>query len=180
VDSGLSLTQTGVSGGVTYFSNATTLASSATLTANVPVLGAIALQGMADVHSANGRKAEAGKMLQAALAPAAAASSPPVPILFNLYHNLGALRYEEQKWDEAEVYFNGAAEFALLQHDPQQRLHCWEMMGRAQYQQNKIEPALKTRNGVGNLACGVLARSRPKSQSHRFDSVPRWRPGSGP
>jgi tetratricopeptide (TPR) repeat protein len=130
------------------------------MAANVPVLGAIALQGMADVHSATGRKDEAGKMLQAALAPAAAASSPPVPILFNLYHNLGALRYEEQKWEEAEVYFQGAAEFALLQRDPQQRLHCWEMMGWAQYQQNKIEPALKTLSN-GAIVAGKLKMQGP-------------------
>lgn len=130
------------------------------LAANIPVLGAVALQGMADVHSATGRKDEAGKMLQAALAPAAAAASPPVPILFNLYHNLGTLRYEEKKWDEAEVYFHGAAEFAMLQRDPQQRLHCWEMLGRAQYQQNKVEPALKTLSN-GAIVAGKLKMQEP-------------------
>ena len=58
------------------------------------------------------------------------------------------------------MYFHGAAEFAMLQHDAHQRLHCWEMLGRAQYQQNKIEPTLKT------LSNGAIVAGKLKMQEH--------------
>jgi tetratricopeptide (TPR) repeat protein len=122
---------------------------------NNPTLGAIALHGLADVHGATGSKDRAAELLQAALAPAAASSSPPVPILFNLYLNLGTIRFEQKKWDEAEVYLNGAAEFALLLRDPGQRLRCWDTLGLAQYQQRKTEPALKTWSN-GAIVAGKL------------------------
>jgi tetratricopeptide (TPR) repeat protein len=123
--------------------------------ANIPVLASVALQGMADVHHARGNKEQADKLLQAALAPAAAATSPPVPILFNLYLNLGTLRFEQKKWDEAEVFLSGAADFAMLLRDPDQRLRCWDTLGLAQYQQRKIDPALKTWSN-GAIVAGKL------------------------
>jgi tetratricopeptide (TPR) repeat protein len=128
--------------------------------ANVPVLAALALQGMADVHYARGAREQAGQMLQAALAPAALAKPPPVPILFSLYLNLGNLRFEQKKWDEAEVFLSGAADFAMLQRDPNQRLHCWDSVGLAQYQQHKTEPALKTWSN------GAIVAGKLKLQEH--------------
>ena len=60
--------------------------------------------------------------MQTALAPAAAAPQPPIPVLFDLYSKLGELRLSQERWPEAEVFLQGAADFALLLHDPDRRL----------------------------------------------------------
>jgi len=114
-----------------------------------PTLAAIALNGMGEVQRSQGGLDLAGEFFQAGIAPAAQAPGPPVPILFNLYLNLGELRHKQKRWEEAEVFLHGAGEFAYFLHDPVQRLRCWKLVGEAQYQQAKTEAALKTwQNGA--------------------------------
>lgn len=114
------------------------------LGAKNPTLAAVALNGMGEVHRAQGQREWAGDFFQAAVAPAVQAPGPPVPILFNVYSNLGQLRLEQERWEEAEVYLQGAADFALLLRDPPQRLHFWNLLGQVQYRQSKTGPALET------------------------------------
>jgi tetratricopeptide (TPR) repeat protein len=104
-----------------------------------PTLAAISLNGMGEVHRARGDAERAGDCFHAALAPAGQASEPPVPVLFSLYTNLGELRHSQGRWEEAEVFLRGAAEFALLLRDPAQRLRCWDLLGEAQAKQGKPE-----------------------------------------
>jgi len=122
-----------------------------------PTLAALALIGIGDVHRAQKQTDKAAEFFQAALAPAAQAPSPPVPILLNLYLNLGELRYGQKRWEEAEVFLHGAGEFAFLMHDPAQRLRSWNLLGDAQYQQTKTEAALKTWSN-GAIVAGKLQR----------------------
>jgi tetratricopeptide (TPR) repeat protein len=122
-----------------------------------PTLAALALNGLGEVKRALGQTEQAGQFMQAALAPAALASPPPVPILLNLYANLGELRFGQHRWEEAEVYLQGAGNFAFLMHDPELRLRSWKKLGESQYRQNKIEAALNTwRNGA--IVAGKLQR----------------------
>ena len=109
-----------------------------------PTLAAIALNGMGDALRALGKVAEADVMMQTALAPAAAAPQPPIPVLFDLYSKLGELRLSQERWQEAEVFLQGAADFAMFLHDPDQRLRHLKLVGEAQYRQAKTTPALKT------------------------------------
>jgi hypothetical protein len=122
-----------------------------------PTLAAIALNGIGDALRALGRVAEADVIMQTALAPAAAAPQPPIPVLFDLYSKLGELRLSQERWPEAEVFLQGAADFALFLHDPDQRLKYLKLTGEAQYRQAKITPALKTWY-AGAIVAGKLRR----------------------
>jgi tetratricopeptide (TPR) repeat protein len=123
-----------------------------------PTLAALALMGMGEVQRAQGASEKAAEFFQAALAPATLAQSPPIPVLLNLYLNLGELRYEQKRWEEAEVFLQGAGEFAFLMRDPAQRLRSWKLLGDAQYQQAKIPAALKTWSN-GAIVAGKLPRT---------------------
>src|SRR5262249_41445577 len=122
-----------------------------------PTLAAVALNGMGDALRAMGKVAEADVALQAALAPAATAPQPPVPVLSDVYSKLGELRLSQERWQEAEVFLQGAADFALLLHDPDQRLKYLKLLGEAQYRQAKTTPALKTWY-AGAVVAGKLRR----------------------
>jgi tetratricopeptide (TPR) repeat protein len=122
-----------------------------------PTLAAVALNGMGDALRALGKVAEADVVMQTALAPAAAAPQPPIPVLFDLYSKLGELRLSQERWPEAEVFLQGAADFALLLHDPNQRLKYLKLLGEAQYRQAKTTPALKTWY-AGAIVAGKLRR----------------------
>jgi tetratricopeptide (TPR) repeat protein len=127
-----------------------------------PTLAAIALMGMGEVQRAQGAHEKAAEFFQAAIAPAAQCQAPPVPVLLNLYLNLGELRHAQRQWEEAEVFLHGAGEFALLMRDPAQRLRSWKLLGDAQYQQAKIELALKTwSNGA------IVAAKLERQEEHQ-------------
>jgi tetratricopeptide (TPR) repeat protein len=132
-----------------------------------PTLAAIALNGLGEVKRALGQTDQAGDLMQAAIAPAAQASSPPVPVLLNLYLNLGELRYSQKRWEEAEVYLHGAGEFAFLMRDPELRLRSWKKLGEAQYEQAKIDDALKTWSN------GAIVAGRLRRDAHQQDFVQR-------
>jgi tetratricopeptide (TPR) repeat protein len=122
-----------------------------------PTLAAIALNGMGDALRAQGRVDAADLVLQSALAPASIAPQPPVPVLLDLYGKLGELRLSQERWHEAEVFLQGAADFAVLQRDPDQRLKHLKALGEAQYRQTKTIPALKTWY-AGAVVAGKLGR----------------------
>jgi tetratricopeptide (TPR) repeat protein len=123
-----------------------------------PTLAAVALNGMSDALRALGKVNEAEVVMQSALAPAAAAPQPPVPVLFDLYGKLGELRLSQGRWQEAEVFLQGAADFASFLHDPDQRLKYLKLLGESQYRQKKTIPALKTWY-AGAVVAGKLGRS---------------------
>jgi tetratricopeptide (TPR) repeat protein len=123
-----------------------------------PTLAAVALNGMSDALRALGKVSEAEVVMQSALAPAAAAPQPPVPVLLDLYGKLGELRLSQGRWQEAEVFLQGAADFALFLHDPDQRLKYLKLLGESQYHQAKTIPALKTWY-AGAVVAGKLGRT---------------------
>ncbi|MDH5376820.1 MAG: tetratricopeptide repeat protein [Gammaproteobacteria bacterium] len=109
-----------------------------------PIFALIALNGLGETYRALGDLEKAGDFFQAAMGPAAQVDPPPVPVLFNLYFNLADLRYTQERWDEAEPFFLGAADFAMLLRDAGQRLRCWDYAALAQLQQDKIKDAIET------------------------------------
>jgi hypothetical protein len=109
-----------------------------------PTLAAIALNGMADVMHTQGRTQDAALLMQTALAPAALAPTPPVPVLQDLYQKLGTHHLAQRQFPEAEVFLQGAADFAYVMHDPIQRLRALRTLGEAQYWQGNVVGALKT------------------------------------
>jgi len=109
-----------------------------------PTLATVALNGLGDALRSQGKVHEASQALEAAIAPASMASPPPIPVLFDLYMKLGELRLSQRRWEEAEVYLQGASDFAYLLHDPDGRLRGLKLLGEAQYEQTKTDDALKT------------------------------------
>src|SRR6266567_2897947 len=69
------------------------------------------------------------------------------------------IRHSQKRWAEAEIFLHGAAEFAVLMRDPEQRLRCWKLLGAAQYQQAKTEAAFKTWCD-GAIVAGKLKRDK--------------------
>ncbi|HMJ66220.1 MAG TPA: hypothetical protein VK615_12820 [Candidatus Binatia bacterium] len=132
-----------------------------------PTLAAIALMGMGEVQRAQGAEEKAAGFFQAAIAPAAQCDAPPIPVLLNVYLNLGELRHGQKRWEEAEVFLHGAGEFAFLMRDPAQRLRSWKLLGDAQYQQAKIDLALKTWSN-GAIVSGKLRREEDHQEFIRF------------
>ena len=122
---------------------------------NNPTLAAIALHGIGESHRLSGHSDLSGGFYEAAIGSAGQASSPPVPVLFNLYLNLGQVRHSQQRWEESEVYYKGAADFAYVLRDPEHRLHCWHKLGEAQYQQGKSDEAMHTWSD-GAIVAGKL------------------------
>ncbi|MEM6485181.1 MAG: hypothetical protein AAF662_09375 [Pseudomonadota bacterium] len=114
------------------------------LTVGEPTYGAIALNGLGEVHRATGDGPAAMDMFRAALGPAAQAPNPPIPVLINVYESLGKMHHAEEEWEEAEVFLHGAAEFALVMRDATKRLRMWELLGEAQLGQDKHEDAAST------------------------------------
>jgi tetratricopeptide (TPR) repeat protein len=109
-----------------------------------PTLATVALNGLGDALRSQGRLDEAVLALEAALAPASMASHPPIPVLFDLYMKLGEMRVSQRRWEEAEVFLQGATDFAYLLHDPDGRLRGLRLLGDAQYEQAKTDAALQT------------------------------------
>jgi len=71
-----------------------------------PTMAALVLNAMGETHAALGNTEMASQCFEVAWEPASQAPGPPVPVLMNIVLNLGNLRMSQERWDEAEVYYN--------------------------------------------------------------------------
>jgi tetratricopeptide (TPR) repeat protein len=128
-----------------------------------PTLATVALNGLGDALRSQGRVDEAAQAMEAAIAPAALASPPAIPVLFDLYMKLGELRVSQRRWEEAEVYLRGASDFAYLLHDADARLRGLKLLGEAQYEQTKTDDALETWF-AGAVVSGKLGKDDQRAE----------------
>ena len=113
------------------------------------VLAASALNGLGETEHARGKSDAAGEYFQEALAPAAEAAEPPVPLLFNINKNLAGVRDQQERWDESEQFYNYAADYAYILRDPDARLACWRKRAAALNELEKENEYLKVcKNGA--------------------------------
>jgi hypothetical protein len=109
-----------------------------------PPMTAIALNGIGEVYQKLGNLQEAGQYFQAALLPASAGANPSIPIFLNITLNLANLRLEQQRWNEAEGYYDAAQNLAVLARDGSIRIRSLENKGVSQLMQGKHRVAIET------------------------------------
>jgi hypothetical protein len=117
-----------------------------------PTLTAVSLNGLGEVHQALGQKAEAVTCFEAAVTSATAQENVPVPVMLTSVLNLGSFRMAEQRWEEAEGYYDVAQKLATLLRAVEIKIMAIEKLGEAQYQQMKVSEALASWTAGATLA----------------------------
>jgi tetratricopeptide (TPR) repeat protein len=107
-------------------------------------LAAVALNGMGEVHRDQGNEGEAGACFEAAVVAASDGPQPATPILLNVFLNLGNLRMQQQRWSEAEAYYDCSQKLATVLRYVDIKLMVLEQLGLAQSNQGKVPEALTT------------------------------------
>ena len=110
---------------------------------NLP-MSAVALNGMGEVQRQSGNRGDAGASFEAALVAAAQGAEQSMPILLNIFLNLGNLRMEETRWADAESYYECAQRLATVLRYADTKIMILEQLGLAQSKQNKQSDALHT------------------------------------
>jgi tetratricopeptide (TPR) repeat protein len=104
-------------------------------------MAALALNGMGETYERMGDLESAADSFQAALIPATQAEYPPVPVLLTITLNLAGLRYGQERWAEAEGYYDLAQQLATAARNPPVKIECLEFRGICQHRQTKLEEA---------------------------------------
>ena len=106
-------------------------------------LSALVLNGMGEVHLAQGNQDEAAECFLAAVVPAADGAAPPLPVLTNVVLNLARLRTSQRKWADAASYWNELQKLAAAQRNPPLKVFALEQLGQARYEQGEVAAALE-------------------------------------
>jgi tetratricopeptide (TPR) repeat protein len=101
-------------------------------------MAAVALNGMGEAHEKMGNLERAGRSYQAALISANRGNHPPVPILLNVVLNLANLRLKQERWDEAEAYFDMTQKLATIARNGPAKVQALDFRGVCQYRQRKL------------------------------------------
>jgi tetratricopeptide (TPR) repeat protein len=109
-------------------------------------LAALSLNGMGDAYQRSGDLERASESYEAALIPASQGNQPPIPVLLNVLLNLATLREAQQRWADAEAYFDLTQQLATVNRDASLKIRSLENRGVCQQRQGKLEEACKTWN----------------------------------
>jgi hypothetical protein len=110
---------------------------------NAPMT-ALALNGIGEVYQKLGNLREASRYFESALIPASAGANPPIPIFLNVALNMANLRLEQQRWNEAEGYYDAAQNVAVLARNGPVKIQSLENKGYSQLMQGKQREAIET------------------------------------
>jgi hypothetical protein len=92
---------------------------------------ALALNGLGEVHARTGNPDEAGPLFEQAMALATDGPVPSVPIMFTAAWNLGRLRLDQGRADEAATYFDVAQQCGAVLRSADLKLMAMEQHGMA-------------------------------------------------
>ncbi len=109
-------------------------------------LAALAMNGIGETYEKMGDLDKAGESYESALIPATKGEHPPIPIFLNVVVNLANLRRTQERWDEAEAYFDMAQQLATVNRDATLKIRSLENRGSCQYPQRKYEEACQSWN----------------------------------
>ncbi len=104
-------------------------------------LTALTLNSIGECHERIDDGAQAEFYFEQSLAAASESDPPPAPIALNTLLNLGNLAFQQQRWDEAEVYYTGAEQLATAQQSPRTIAQCLENRGYCQAKQRQVAAA---------------------------------------
>lgn len=129
---------------------------------NAPMV-ALVLNSAGEIHQRAGRPDKASQCFEAALEPACAGQSPPVPVLCNVLLNLANLRLAQKRFAEAEVYYGATENLATVLRNPPTKLQSVENLGYCQYMQGKADDAIQNWQRGANIASQLDQRDLQKS-----------------
>lgn len=104
-------------------------------------MAAVALNGMGESYAKLQDVDRAEECYHAALIPASHGEHPPIAVLLNVLLNLANLRFAQQKWGEAESYFDAAQQMATVARDGPTKVRALEYRGICQRWQGKLDDA---------------------------------------
>jgi tetratricopeptide (TPR) repeat protein len=132
-------------------------------------MAALVLNSVGEIHQRAGRPDQASRCFEAALEPACAGQHPPTPVLLNVLLNLANLRLAQNRFAEAEIYYDATEKLATVLRNPPAKIQSIENLGYCQYVQGKVNEALQNWKLGANIAGqleqqdlqkGLLARLR--------------------
>lgn len=130
-------------------------------------LWALVLNGMGEVHEKLGDPETARMNYEAAVTPATEGKA--YPVLQNITLNLANLALGEERWAEAEGYYDSAALLATAFLDPGTKLRCMENIGCCRYALGERERAVAVWEEGVVLARGVEATDARRNLLVRLD-----------
>lgn len=104
-------------------------------------MAALAMHGMGQVYERTGDLEKADEAYQAALIPASHGEHPSIPVFLNVILSLANLRMTQQRWGEAEGYWDCAQQLATVSRDGPLKVRALEQRGVCQQHQGKFEEA---------------------------------------
>jgi tetratricopeptide (TPR) repeat protein len=129
---------------------------------NEPMV-ALVLNSVGEIHQRAGRADQASRCFESALEPACAGQHPPVPVLCNVLLNLANLRLEQQRFQEAEVYYGATENLATVLRNPGVKIQSIDNLGYCQYMQGNVGEALENWQRGANIADQLEQRDLQKS-----------------
>src|SRR5262249_28307804 len=107
---------------------------------------ALAINGIGETYQKMGELDKAGESFESALIPATQNEHPSIPIFLIVVLNLGNLRCTQERWSEAEAYFDIAQQLAMVNRDASTKIRSLESRGICESKQGKHEQACQSWN----------------------------------
>jgi hypothetical protein len=104
----------------------------------------LVLATLGNLYTRAGDAARGAALLESALAPAALAPHPPVPVLLSVTQQLAERHLAAQQFAQAEGYYDSLRRLAVLQRSPDILMSATDTVGYTQYMQGRVGDALKT------------------------------------
>jgi len=121
----------------------------------------LVLATLGGIYSRAGDVARGQALLESAIAPAALAPQPPVPVLLSVTQQLGEQHLAAGRWAEAEGYYDALRRLALMQRSPDIMMGATDTVGYTQFMQGRVADALRSWYDGVKLAEGLgLAAAR--------------------
>jgi tetratricopeptide (TPR) repeat protein len=105
------------------------------------VMAAASLNGMGEAYQRMGDLERAADSYQAALVPASQGEQPAIPVLLNIVLNLASVRFSQERWAEAEGYYDLAQQLAIVARNGPARVQALDFRGLCQHRQRKLRDA---------------------------------------
>src|SRR5262249_26470294 len=137
-------------------------------TAGNLAVAAAAFNGMGECHVQLKQEDKAEECFRAALVPLTTMKKPPPAIFLNVLVNLGNLCFQQQRWEEAEGYYENGHLMASLACAAAVKLKCIEQKGVAQYRQNKVAEAVATWRFGADIARQLGAKDGQRNLIRRL------------
>ncbi len=117
-------------------------------------MAALSLNGMGEAYERLGQPEQAEAAYHAALVPASEGDPPAIPVLLNIVMNLANMRMSQERWEEAEGYWDSTQQLAATARNAPLRIEALDRRGICQEIQGKYDDAEES----WNAACIMSAK----------------------